>query len=163
MKLSTILIMAATLFLSFSAGAEDTLEDKRQDLQRKRIKQGVKSGELTKAEVKVLKKDQKKIKVMEKRAEKDGVITLREKRRLNKAQNRTSKKIFKKKHNKTDRTAKKDRIKNARKKEKRIQAARRKAAAQKKKRIQAARKKQLIKKKKRIALARKKKQTQNND
>lgn len=47
-----------------------------------------------------LKKEQVRIKRMEKRAEKDGKVTAREKKKINHAQKRASRSISKKKHNK---------------------------------------------------------------
>lgn len=152
MKLSTIIIALATLIATFSVQAEDR-HDKRQDRQAKRIRHGLKNGELTNKEIKTLFKQQKKIKRMEKRFESDGELTRKEKKRLEKAQDRASKKIFKKKHNKRDRNQNEDRIKQARKKKKRIMQARKKM-----KRIENAKKK-----KKRIALARRKAQARKNN
>lgn len=73
--------------------------DKRQANQRKRIRNGRESGALTRGEVKRLRRDQKKISRLERRFEKDGRIDKRERRILNKAQNRAGNRIFESKHN----------------------------------------------------------------
>lgn len=68
-----------------------------------RIKQGVKSGELTKAETINLAKDQKEIKQEVRSAKADGVIIDGEKKEIRKDHRQASRKIFHKKHNKRDR------------------------------------------------------------
>ncbi len=71
--------------------------------QRHRIHQGVKSGELTKAETKNLIQDQKEIHQDVKLAKADGKITAGEKRIISKEQNQESREIYRKKHNNSDR------------------------------------------------------------
>ncbi|MFH1760266.1 MAG: hypothetical protein ABIA63_04120 [bacterium] len=70
----------------------------RQKNQRKRIMQGVKSGELTRDETKGLIGQQRKINRAEHRAKADGKLTKKERIALDKAQDRTSKAIYKQKH-----------------------------------------------------------------
>ena len=71
--------------------------------QHSRIRQGVKSGELTKAETKNVVKDQKEIRKEVKDAKADGAVTGEEKKEIRQDQNQASRKIFRKKHNKRDR------------------------------------------------------------
>lgn len=71
--------------------------------QHTRIKQGVKSGELTRTETKNLVKDQKEIHQEVKSAKADGVVTGEERKEIRQDQNQASRKIFRKKHNKRDR------------------------------------------------------------
>lgn len=66
--------------------------------QQQRIKQGLKSGSLTKAEVKKLEKQQVQIQKMKIRSKADGVVTRKEKARINAAQTNASARIFKQKH-----------------------------------------------------------------
>ena len=73
--------------------------DKRQKNQQQRIAQGIASGELTKRESKQLIQGQKQLHRMETRAKSDGVVTKKERARLNKKAYKESLKI---KHNKTD-------------------------------------------------------------
>ncbi|MFT3681822.1 MAG: hypothetical protein QM791_16235 [Ferruginibacter sp.] len=77
---------------------------KRAKNQHQRIKQGVKSGELTKAEAVNLRNDQKEIRQDVKEAKTDdGKITKDERKEIKQEQRKTSRKIFRKKHNNRDR------------------------------------------------------------
>ncbi|MBC7887932.1 MAG: hypothetical protein H7Z13_08575 [Ferruginibacter sp.] len=71
--------------------------------QHTRIKQGVKSGELTKAETKNLVHDQKEIRQDVRIAKSDGVVTGVEKKEIRQDQRQASRKIYRKKHNDRDR------------------------------------------------------------
>lgn len=71
--------------------------------QHARIKQGVRSGELTKNETRNLVKDQKDIRQDVKSAKADGVITPGEKKEIRQDQRQASRKIYRKKHNNRDR------------------------------------------------------------
>jgi len=73
--------------------------DRRQDKQRARIVQGRHSGELTRGEAHRLKKQQKKINRMERRFSRDGYLSARERYRLERAQDRASRRIARLKHN----------------------------------------------------------------
>ncbi|TDG37996.1 hypothetical protein EZJ43_02585 [Pedobacter changchengzhani] len=66
---------------------------------RKRIKEGVKTGELTKAEAKDLREDNKGLKNEVKVAKADGKVDKAERRVLAKDQSKFSKEIYHKKHN----------------------------------------------------------------
>jgi hypothetical protein len=76
--------------------------DKREANQQERIKEGVKSGELTGKETMKLEKQQRKIRRDEMKAKSDGVVTPGERAKLHREQKRASKNIYKKKHNKAD-------------------------------------------------------------
>lgn len=71
---------------------------KTQVKQKKKIKQGVRSGELTKKEAKRLRKQQKNIAKTKRAAKADGQVTRKEKARLRKKQARASKDIYIQKH-----------------------------------------------------------------
>lgn len=73
--------------------------DRRQDKQRARIKNGRRSGELNRGETRRLKKQQRKIGRMERRFSSDGHLSGKERRRLEHAQDRASKRIARMKHN----------------------------------------------------------------
>ena len=73
--------------------------DRRQERQRARIKQGRRSGELTRHELRRLNKQQRKIGRMERRFNADGYLSGRERHRLERAQDRASKRIARFKHN----------------------------------------------------------------
>ena len=72
---------------------------KRQGNQVRRIKQGVRSGELTRAETVRLGKQQVRINRQKRHFKADGTFTKRERIAVHKRQNRASKNIYRKKHN----------------------------------------------------------------
>ncbi len=75
----------------------------KQVRQHKRIKQGVQSGELTRAEAINLRKGQKEIREEKREARADGVVTPAEKQEIRQGQRQESRKIARKKHNRRDR------------------------------------------------------------
>ena len=100
-------IMFAALFVlgfTIASNAQNTpVVDKREDVQKERIKDGVKSGELTKPEAKKLVKQQRNIKKTEAKAKSDGEVTAAERAKLDRKQDRASRKIAKQKNDKQDR------------------------------------------------------------
>lgn len=74
------------------------LIDKREHRQAMRIKQGVKSGALTKPETKRLVREQARIRKMERNFRSDGRLTPKERVRLQHNLNRASAHIFREKH-----------------------------------------------------------------
>jgi hypothetical protein len=72
--------------------------DQREENQKRRIKRGVKSGELTKHETKKLAKEEKEIRKDEKEAKADGTVTKEERKEIRKEQKKASKDIYKQKH-----------------------------------------------------------------
>jgi hypothetical protein len=68
-----------------------------------RIKQGVRSGELTKAETIKLKKDQRAIRQDVKAAKADGVVMPIEKKEIVQDKKQLNRAIIRKKHNRRDR------------------------------------------------------------
>jgi hypothetical protein len=95
-KLLTLLIFAAIIFATGNANAQVR---HRAVNQHHRIKQGVKSGELTKAEARNLRKDQRDVRKDVKEAKSDGKVTAKEKRKIEKEQRKDSREIYRKKHN----------------------------------------------------------------
>ena len=83
------LLIAAT-----SAQAQTT-----QPAEQARIKQGVKSGELTKPEARKLEVQQRDIRQDKKAAKADGTVTAAEKSEINKDKKQASRNIYRKKHN----------------------------------------------------------------
>ncbi len=73
--------------------------DRREAKQSARIQQGVGSGQLNARETYQLEKGQARVQNMESRAKADGVVTNRERARINQAQNVQSRRIYNKKHN----------------------------------------------------------------
>lgn len=76
---------------------------KSQVRQQTRIVQGAKSGELTRAEIKELERQQRHINRSKRRAKADGVVTPAERARLNGKQNRASRNIRRQKNDTQDR------------------------------------------------------------
>jgi len=77
--------------------------NKRQNIQRERIKQGVRSGELTRPEAQGLAKLQAKIRRAETKAKKDGEVTAQERLRLDHLQDKANRRILKQKNDRQDR------------------------------------------------------------
>ena len=100
-------ILAFGLMSSQLFAATPVLNE-RQENQKERITQGVKSGELTKTEARRLVKGQAQLQRMEIRAKSDGVVTKKEKVRLQHKANKESAKILKNKHDKQKRPKAKD-------------------------------------------------------
>lgn len=73
--------------------------DRREARQHMRIREGVRSGQLTPREAARLRAGQAHVHRMERRAKSDGMVTLRERARLERAQNRQSRHIARLKHN----------------------------------------------------------------
>ena len=82
-----------------SAGSKKLGIHKRQKNQGKRIRQGVKSGQLTARETKKLAKQQKSIQRQKRRFKADGTFTKRERVVVHQRQKRASKNIYRNKHN----------------------------------------------------------------
>ncbi len=99
-RISAVLLAAALLALTASlASAATPRVDRREARQRARIHQGVVSGQLTRAEAVRLRAGQRHIQRLERRAKCDGVVTPRERARLERAQNHESRAIARLKHN----------------------------------------------------------------
>jgi uncharacterized membrane protein YebE (DUF533 family) len=81
-----------------SAQSSTPVIDQRQENQEKRIDQGVQSGALNQPETRRLERNQAAIEKMETKAKSDGTVTRRERARLTKAQNRSSRRIWRQKH-----------------------------------------------------------------
>lgn len=82
-----------------SAQTQTKKANQRQGNQKERIKQGFKSGELTKKETKQVVKQQRDIRKTKKAAKADGVVTKKEKAIINKKQNKANRNIKRKKNN----------------------------------------------------------------
>jgi len=76
----------------------DPAVNARQANQRDRIQQGVRSGELTRAEAKGLRQEQRTIRTEERAYKSDGVLTPAERKDLHQDLNQASKDIYNEKH-----------------------------------------------------------------
>jgi hypothetical protein len=77
--------------------------NKRQRVQRERIQQGVRSGELTRREAARLRAEQRFIRAYERHAKANGYVSWRERRRLDHLLDRSSRDIYRQKHDGQDR------------------------------------------------------------
>jgi hypothetical protein len=106
-KSPVIALLAAALIFGSMAAQEQTqskpaktpIVTKRQMNQQARIKQGVKSGQLTKHETKKLEREQAKIQKDKKIAKSDGKVTAKERSKIRREQNKSSRDIHRMKHN----------------------------------------------------------------
>ena len=89
-----ILGLAAPVF----AGDRTPNLDKRENNQRERIQQGVRSGELTRPETRRLVRGEVRLHRNERIAKSDGVVTARERAALQAEANRMSRRIYAEKH-----------------------------------------------------------------
>lgn len=78
--------------------AEQRIDD-RESKQQERIDAGVKSGAISSEEAARLQKQQARIESVEAKADADGKLTKQEAKRIEKMQDRASKRIHRKKHN----------------------------------------------------------------
>lgn len=92
--IATVLI--ATAFSSFAQNTPRI--DQREANQQKRIDQGVQSGELNNKEAVRLEKGQQHVENMESKAKADGKVTVKEHARIERAQDRQSRRIHRQKH-----------------------------------------------------------------
>jgi propanediol utilization protein len=88
------LLVAGTVF----AQNATPVVTERQENQKARIDQGVKSGELTKREAARLRAEQRGIRAEKRMAKADGVVTAQERAKLRHDQNRASRHIYRQKH-----------------------------------------------------------------
>jgi hypothetical protein len=95
-----LVLMSATSF----SQTKTPVIDQRERNQQARIKQGVQSGELTRGEARRLEAREGKIKADEMVAKSDGKVTPAERRHLKRELNRTSRHIYRDKHNALTRT-----------------------------------------------------------
>ncbi len=106
MKKILLALFVLGVFVVFSTesyGQVTRRADQRQKNQKHRIKQGAKSGEITKREAKGLKKSSTEARKYEKKAKSDGKVTWKERARIEHKQDKTSRRIYRTKHNKRDR------------------------------------------------------------
>lgn len=94
--------MLAGLGVSASAGVRTPRANNREQNQRQRIGEGVRSGELTRAEASRLAAQQAAIRVNEARYRSDGYVSPSERARLNRQLNRTNRNIYRQKHDRQD-------------------------------------------------------------
>jgi hypothetical protein len=92
-------VAALLILMAIGISNADAQVKAREKNQRARIKQGIKSGELTKAETANLAHKEKDIRKEKRAAKADGVVTPAERKDIRKDQNQASRAIYRKKHN----------------------------------------------------------------
>jgi hypothetical protein len=85
-------------------GTRDPRINARQEVQRERIQQGVRSGELTRRETRRAVEDQRDVRQLERAYKSDGELTRGERRDLTHEQNQASRQLYRDKHDAQDRT-----------------------------------------------------------
>lgn len=98
-KLALFLVMMAGSIIFTYAQTATPVSNQKQVTQRQRIKQGVRSGELTQQETRRLMAEQRHIYREKNRAACDGVITLQERSRIRMEQQIANSNIYRKKNN----------------------------------------------------------------
>lgn len=104
LTISALALTIGALLCSGEASAQDATPrtNARQMAQQGRIAEGKRSGELTRAETRALRAEQRHIRRTERRAKADGNVTPREKAKLERKQNRANRHIRRAKHNGLD-------------------------------------------------------------
>ena len=98
-KTITVIFVTTILALMWCSAAWADRSNIRDHRQTQRIRQGVRSGEITRPEVRRLKKEQRRIDSAYHRISADGHVNWRERQRLDKMQDRASRHIYRAKHN----------------------------------------------------------------
>lgn len=105
--LSLVLMVAGVMGVASSSQAEAGVRDPgvnaRQQNQRQRIQQGVRSGELTRRETGALAHEQRDVRQLERAYKSDGELTRAERVDLHQEQNQASRDIYNQKHDAQDR------------------------------------------------------------
>ncbi len=99
----SLLISAVSFAQDPAPGTKTPVIRGRQAEQQRRIRKGVRSGELTRGEVKTVQQTQREINQEKREARSDGTVTGAERKEILKDQNKASRQIYRKKHNNRDR------------------------------------------------------------
>lgn len=106
-RVSLALLVAGVLGVAglsqADAGTRDPRVNARQQNQHQRVKQGVRSGELTRRETGALAREQRDIRQLERAYKSDGTLTRSERVDLRQEQNQASRHIYNQKHDAQDR------------------------------------------------------------
>ena len=87
------------IFYAAALGQTTPGVNRRQRIQRNRVKAGVISSQVTRREVRSIRRSTAATRRFERKAKADGRVTWRERSRLHRKENRASRKIFRAKHN----------------------------------------------------------------
>ena len=97
--LTLLLAVVALAAMASMASADPARVERRECRQHERIHAGVMNGQLTRPEAARLRAGQRHVDRMERRADRDGQVSMRERTRLERAQDRQSRRIYRLKHN----------------------------------------------------------------
>jgi len=99
-KALMMLVMAGVIIIFMGANATFAGRiSNRQIIQQKRIHQGIRTGELTGCEIRRIERQQHRIQRQKKRTWSDGLLTPRERLRMERKQDRANRHIYRLKHN----------------------------------------------------------------
>lgn len=98
LTVAAIAVMFTGLGSESFAGTRDPGVNARQQNQRERIQQGVRSGELTRRETRKAVESQRDVRQLERAYKSDGQLTARERADLHHEQNQASRQIYNQKH-----------------------------------------------------------------
>lgn len=101
--ISFLLLVVVVLGLSVVSMANTPVINRREREQKQRIRQGVRSGELTRRETARLTTQQAAIRAYEARARATGGVSCRERNRLDNMLDRAGRDIYSQKHDRQDR------------------------------------------------------------
>lgn len=101
--LITLLFAVSSLSFAQTSETKTPVVTKRQQNQRKRIRQGVRSGEIKAGEAAAIHEAEKDVREEKREAKADGVVTNEERKEIQKEQNQASRRIYRTKHNRRDR------------------------------------------------------------
>ncbi len=96
-------VVAAAIIMALSISNTNAQLAPSAPTSNQRIKQGIKRGELTKAEAATLRNDRKDLKEDVKEARKDKDVTRNERRKIRHYKKHLNREIFRKKHNNRER------------------------------------------------------------
>src|SRR5437868_5517819 len=94
-----LLAMVGEGFAATSPQTRTPTVNRRQNRQRRRIRQGVKSGQLTRGEAARLRREQRRIAAQKRSARRNGNVSAAERARLRRSENRANRRIYRAKHN----------------------------------------------------------------
>ena len=95
-------LLAATVIM-LALGLNTVEAQVRQSVQRHHIREGVRSGDLTRAETRNLAMQQRNTRRDIRRAKSDGVVTRRERKEIRRDKRHNNRAIYRKKHNRRNR------------------------------------------------------------
>lgn len=95
-------LLAATVLI-LTLGINTTEAQQRTRVQKQRVKQGVRSGELTRAETRSIARMHRDTRRDVRQAKSDGVITHKERKEISRDKRHTNRAIYRKKHNRRHR------------------------------------------------------------